>query len=481
MKILHVASEVAPLIKTGGLADVVGSLPAEQVILGHDVSVLVPGYPAVLDKAGPLERLPGLVFPGFGGAGLLRGKLAGDVELLVVEHNDYFARQGNPYTADDGYDWPDNHQRFALFGRVAATLARATPAIDMLHLHDWHAGLTLAYLKAWGGGPASCFTIHNLAFQGEYPRHLYGDTGLPDEFYRFDGLEFHSNWSFMKAGLSYSDAITTVSPTYAKEILTVEAGMGFHGLLDHRREDLHGILNGVDYSLWSPAIDTEIPFNYDVDSLAKKALNKSALQEEFELAADPALPLVGVVSRLTRQKGLDFSLKALRKMLALGKLQLVLIGTGDSDLESGFVELSKRYPDNCAVTIGYDENLAHRVFGGADANMIPSLFEPCGLTQLYGLRYGTLPVVRTTGGLADTVRGFSGRNMDDATGFRFDAPSALACERVLGRMCKAFSSRALWQQLMANAMNHDFSWSCSAQRYIELYQSVIARRSHQNN
>ncbi len=475
MQILHVASEVAPLIKTGGLADVVGSLPAAQARLGHQVTVLVPGYPAVIERAGDLQRLTGFNFGAPGRAGLLRGKLPGDVELLIIDNPNYFSRPGDPYLDADGKEWPDNHRRFALLGRVGAELARTTHSVDIVHAHDWHAGLTLAYLDMLGGGPASCFTIHNLAFHGLYSPSQFLDTGLTEAQYHIDGVEYHGDWSFIKAGLNFSNAITTVSPTYAREILTPELGMGLDGLLNHRRAHLHGILNGVDYEVWSPANDALLPSHYDADSLRDKVENKTALRLETGLDQNSARPVFGVVSRLTRQKGFDFALDVISSLIQRNKLQLVLIGTGDAELETGFVELAARSPKHCSVRIEYDEAAAHRIFGGADAILVPSLFEPCGLTQLYGLRYGTLPVVRNTGGLADTINGYTGHNLDSADGFCFNLPTAIEFEQILNRVCEVYDDRPTWQQLMRNAMNRDFSWARSAKRYIDLYKSLLPR------
>jgi starch synthase len=423
MWILHVAAEVHPLIKTGGLADVVGALPAAQRALGHEVAVLMPGYPAVWKKAGKLEPIDEFDAPGGRRARLLRGKLAGDVDLLVIDQHELYGRPGNPYTDSDGRGWPDNHLRFALLGRVAAWLCRRFPQTEVLHAHDWHAGLAPAYLRADGTRCASCFTIHNLAYQGVYAHWEYAFTGLPEEFYRFDGLEFHGNWSFMKAALSFSDAITTVSPTYAREILRPELGMNLDSVLNYRRADLHGILNGVDYAS-----------GYSADRLAPKAEDKRALQQA----------------------------------------QLVLLGSGAHDLEQAFTELAARQPRNCAVRLGYDEDFAHRIIGGADTILVPSRFEPCGLTQLYGLRYGTLPIVRKTGGLADTVTGYNPKTRG-ATGFVFETTSVLALQRILKRAIATYRDTPTWQGLMRNAMRRDFGWQRAAQAYVDLYASIAGR------
>ena len=471
MRILHVAAEVVPLIKTGGLADVVGALPAAQRALGHEAAVLVPGYPEVLDGAGKLEPVTGF---DLAGGRLLRGRLAGDVELLVIEHAELYGRPGNPYVDASGQDWPDNLQRFVLLGRVAADLCARDPAIELLHAHDWHAGLAPAYLRADGISCASCFTIHNLAFQGIYADWEYPLTGLPDTFYRFDGLEFHGDWSFMKAALSYSDAITTVSPTYAREILRPELGMRLDAVLDYRRGDLYGILNGVDYRIWNPETDAALAKFYGMGSLAGKADNKRALQRQLKLKAESGRLLVGVVSRLTLQKGMDLLPAAIEDLLAADRVQLALLGSGDSELEQAFADLARQHPQNRAVSLTYDEALAHRIVGGADAILVPSRFEPCGLTQLYGLRYGTLPIVRRTGGLADTVTGYTARARNP-TGFVFETASVRALKRVLGRAIEVYRDPATWQGIMQNAMRCEFGWDRAAREYDRLYARIRKR------
>lgn len=474
MRVLHVSAEVQPLIKTGGLADVLGILPAAQRALGLEVSVLMPAYPAVIEAAGPLRPLSARAIDRIG-TRLLRGRLDGGVELLLIDEPELYARPGGPYEDASGREYPDNDRRYATLGRVGAALCRHFSNIDVLHAHDWHAGLAPAYLRAWDIDCASCFTIHNLAYQGRYGYDRFAATGLPDDFYRFDGLEYHGDWSFMKAALSYSDVITTVSPTYAREILTPEAGMGLQDLLLYRRRDLYGILNGVDYSTWNPESDELLPRNYSSRSFEGKRYNKKRLQRELKLAEDSERLLLGVVSRLTPQKGLDFAHDALSPLLDAGRLQLVLLGSGDSGLESAYRELARRYPRDCAVTIGYDETRAHAIFGGADAILVPSRFEPCGLTQMYGLRYGTLPIVRNTGGLADTVSGFGAGGKQNATGFMFNTASALALRRVLNQAIKLYRQPREWRQLMRNAMRCEFDWERAAKAYLELYQRITAR------
>ncbi len=475
MRILHVTAEVQPLIKTGGLADVLGSLPAAQRALGHEVTVLMPAYPAAIKAAGALKPLPARAIDRIG-TRLLQGSLAGDVELLLIDEPELYARDGGPYEDPAGQEWPDNDRRFAALGRIGAALCRYFSDIDVMHAHDWHAGLAPAYLRAWGIDCASCFGIHNLAYQGRYGYAQFVDTELPAEFYRFDGLEYHGDWSFMKAALSYSDAITTVSPTYAREILTSETGMGLHDLLNYRSRDLYGILNGVDYSTWSPESDALLKENYSPRRLAKKRANKRWLQQDQNLAVDKERLLLGVVSRLTTQKGLDFAHAALAPLLAADKLQLALLGSGDAALEAAYRELAQKYPQNCAVTIGYDETRAHRIFGGADAILVPSRFEPCGLTQMYGLRYGSLPIVRNTGGLADTVTGYSAGSAKTATGFMFNTASSLALRRSLNQAIKLYREPEAWTGLMHNAMRCEFDWERAAQAYLDVYRRILPRQ-----
>ncbi len=476
LRVLHVAAEVAPLIKTGGLADVVGVLPAAQRALGDDVRVLVPGYPAVREAAGALE--PFGEVPPYAGRGvrLLQGTLpGGGVPLLVVHCPELFDRPGNPYLAPQGGEWPDNHLRFGLLGRIGRDVAQYLWPADVLHAHDWHAGLAAAYCRASEAPLATCFTIHNLAYHGMFRPQQFVELGLPAGFFAVEGLEFHGNWSFMKAGLHFSDTLSTVSPTYAREIQHPEFGAGLDGLLRHRSADLHGVLNGVDYAIWNPATDKALSANYDRERLTRKAPNKRALQREFGLEESPSALLFGVVSRLTSQKGLDLALDALPGALGKGA-QFVLLGSGERRLEQLFTRLAGQFPDACAVRLGFDEALAHRIIAGADVILVPSRFEPCGLTQLYGLRYGTLPLVRRTGGLEDTVRGYA-PGVDDATGFDFQMVSARALARAMGQALSVYREPATWRRLMRNAMAQDFGWDSAARRYRELYQTTIERRN----
>jgi starch synthase len=470
-RILFVASELYPYVKTGGLADVCGVLPAALRALGFDVRVLVPGYPAMLVASDALY------------GELRRGTTAAGVPLYVLDRPALYDRPGNPYLGPDGRDWPDNHLRFAALCRAAACFHDPlddagdgwTP--DIVHGHDWQAGLTPAYL-AWGAGQPDArtvMTIHNLAFQGLFPAAVLGELGLPPESYAIDGVEYWGKVGFLKAGLFYADRLTTVSPTYAQQIQTPDEGMGLDGLLRTRTGDLVGILNGVDEAEWNPATDPRIAQRYDADRLDGKAANKAALQAEFGLEARPDAPLFVVVSRLTAQKGLDLVLASLPHLLARGG-QLAVLGSGDAELEDGYRAAAAADPGRIGVRFGYDEDLSHRLQGGGDVILVPSRFEPCGLTQMYGLRYGTLPLVRRTGGLADSVTDATPQALaaGAATGFVFDAAAAWALNAALDRAFDLYPNRDAWRRVQRRAMAQDVGWTSSARRYAALYADLFA-------
>ena len=485
MKVLHVGAEVVPLVKTGGLADVLGALPQAMIAQGADVRLLLPGLPAITGAVSNLAT----VFefgPMFGAARItLRlGRMPhSGVPVYVVDAPYLYRRDGSPYQAPDGNEWADNLQRFALLGWVGAHLAAGeldpdwTP--DVLHAHDWHAGMACAYVAAHPATRArTVFTVHNLAYQGLFPSDEFRGLGLPSRFMASTGLEYHHQLSFMKAGLKFAQRVTTVSPTYAREIATHEFGFGLDGVIRSRGGAVHGILNGVDGTVWNPATDPDLAERYDVRRLAGKAACKLALQTELGLEPQAGAPLFGVVSRLTSQKGLDLLLDALPGLRRCGG-QLALQGTGDLALENAFAAAARADPRSVAVRIGYDEAFAHRLIAGADAILVPSRFEPCGLTQLYGLRYGTLPVVRRVGGLADTVVDASDHAVraGRATGFVFDAATPAALGVALQRAVDAFAKPALWKQLMVCAMTQDFSWEGAAKAYRALYDELMADRS----
>jgi starch synthase len=480
VRVLFVTPECYPLIKTGGLADVAGALPRALVSLGCEVRVLLPAYPGVREGLGAIADVAG-VPDLFGGPGrLLHGRVATGLDVLALEAAHLYDRPGNPYLGPDGKDWPDNHLRFAALAWAASRIALGALGDwrpEVVHAHDWQAGLTPAYLT-FAGEPRPCtvFTVHNLAFPGLFPAALLADLRLPAESFTVDGLEYHGWISFLKAGLQYADRITTVSPTYAREIRTPEQGMGFDGVLRQRAGVLRGILNGIDDEVWDPTRDPHIAAPYGVRRLKTKAINKGALQRRFGLEPRPDALLFGVVSRLTAQKGLDLLLDALPALLAGGG-QLALIGTGDAALEEGLRAAARVHAGRVGVLIGYDEPLSHLIQAGADALIVPSRFEPCGLTQLYGLRYGALPVVARVGGLADTVIDANEAALADgvATGFQFAPVTAQALGFALERAFELYRQPARWQAAQRRAMTRKVDWSAPAAAYEELFREALAR------
>jgi starch synthase len=478
MRVLFVTSEIYPLVKTGGLADVCGALPPALAAHGIDVRCLVPGYPAVLTQlhhARGVAELHDL----FGGGGtLIQGQLDNGTTVLAIDAPHLFDRLGNPYLGPDRLDWPDNDLRFAALGWIGTHLARgdfdAWPA-DVLHAHDWQAGLAPAYLALQGGRrPATVTTIHNIAYQGLFPPERLELLRLPPESLAVEGVEYYGKMGFLKAGLYYADRITTVSATYAREIQRPEQGCGLEGLLRSRAADLTGILNGIDETVWNPATDQHLASCYDVSEPAGKAANKIELQERYGLVPTPNRPLFAVISRLTPQKGLDLLVAAVPGLVAAGA-QLALLGSGDADLEEGFRRAAAEHPRQIGVVIGYDEPLSHLIQGGADAIVVPSRAEPCGLTQLYGLRYGTLPVVAKVGGLADSVIDANEAALTDgvATGFVFAPVTADALIEALRRAAELFAQRERWRMVQRRAMSREVGWHASAARYAAVYRDLV--------
>jgi starch synthase len=473
LRVLAVASEIFPLIKTGGLADVAGALPLALAGQGVETTTLVPGYPAVLRAMAAAETVfedPSL----FGGpARLLRGQ-AGGLELMVLDAPHLYGRPGNPYLGPDGQDWPDNAIRFAALGRMAASLGQGVLAgfeVDAVHAHDWQAGMAVAYL-VYGEGrrPGTVMTVHNLAFQGLFPGAVFAQLGLPAAAFAPDGVEFYGMTGFLKAGLALADRITTVSPTYAMEIQSPEFGMGLDGLLRARAADLRGILNGIDDAVWNPATDVSLAARFSAADPAPRAANKTAVQARFRLAADPGALLFGVISRLSWQKGLDVLLAGLPELLGLGA-QLVVLGTGEPALEAGFAAAAAAHPGRVGCVLGYDEALAHQMQAGLDALLVPSRFEPCGLTQLCALRYGALPVVSRVGGLADTVIDANEAALaaGAGTGVTF-APGMLGA--ALRRTDALWRQEAAWRGVQRNALAADVSWRRPAAQYAALYRGL---------
>lgn len=485
MKVLHAAAEVFPLVKTGGLADVLGALPQSLVKAGMDARLVLPGFPAI--KKGVLKQKLicdiGAAF-GAGKVSLWLGTMPGTesgnkLQAYVIDAPYLYDRVGNPYQTSDGSEWPDNAQRFALLGWVAAHLAAGELddawCPDVLHVHDWHAAMACAYLAIHPSTKTkTVFTVHNLAYQGLFDERDFHLMGLPARMLAPTGLEFHGQFSFMKAGLTYANRVTTVSPTYAQEMATPEFGCGLDGLVKARGADVSGILNGVDGAIWNPATDKEIATKYTASNLGGKLKCKAALQKTLGLNIDPKAPLFGVVSRLTSQKGLDLVLTALPALLDDGA-QLAVQGSGDAALESAFVAATAAHTGRVAVRLGYDEAFAHHMMAGCDVMLVPSRFEPCGLTQLYALRYGTVPLVRRVGGLVDTVVDATADALqqDTATGFMFGPATPAALSDAMGQAVKTFANTKLWHQIVQRGMAQSFSWDDAAKEYVMLYQEAL--------
>jgi len=482
MRVLHVSAELYPWVKAGGLGDVAAGLPLAIAALGQDVRLVLPGFSGFLNAFENITDIARLATP-FAPerVRLALGHMPGTGQLAyLVDHPPFYDRPGNPYAQPDGSDWPDNHRRFGLFGWVAAALARGADGgwrPDILHCHDWHAGLAPAYLAAAPpaeGRASTVFTIHNIAYRGLFPPGIFPELALPAEFFSVNGVEFYGQVSFIKAGLFYADHLTTVSPTYAREIQTPAFGWGLDGLLRSRASALTGILNGVDGRVWDPGHDPNLPQNYAIEGAAAgKHAAKRVLQRRLGLDLREDMPLFGTVSRLTPQKGLDLLLATVPELVAGGG-QLVLLGSGDADLESGFAAAARAHGGSVGVELGYDEGLSHLITGGADVLPMPSRFEPCGLSQLYALRYGTLPLVHRVGGLVDTVVGADAVTLADgtATGFAFDQESPQALASTIGRAGVLFRQQTIWRRMIRRAMTRDFSWEAAASQYLTLYRGL---------
>jgi starch synthase len=482
MRVLYVTTELYPWVKSGGLGDVAAGLPPALIAQGVDVRLLLPGSRGFLDAFSGITDVVRLPTP-FAAerVRIALAQLPGTRRLAyLVDDPAFYDRLGSPYASPDGNDWPDNHRRFALFGWIATALARGADRSwrpDIVHGHDWHAGLAPAYLAVEPPAEArvpTLFTIHNLAYRGLFPAAVFSELALPGGFFSIDGVEFYGMVSFLKAGLFYADRLTTVSPTYAREIQTPAFGWGLDGLLRSRAGVLTGILNGVDPQIWDPGHDAHLPRAYGIDeAMAGKRAAKTALQTRLGLDPLGDALLFGAVSRLTPQKGLDLVLAGVPELAAAGS-QLVLLGAGDGDLEHGFALAAARHRGRVGVEIGYDESLAHLIIGGADVILVPSRFEPCGLTQLYALRYGSLPLVRRVGGLADTVVDANAASLAEgnATGFAFDDDSPKALMAAALRAVDLFRQREVWQHMMRQAMAQDFSWEAAARQYVGLYRSL---------
>lgn len=485
-KILFASSEVHPLMKTGGLADVSASLPMALSEQGQDVRIVMPAYRKCLQQLGHVESIATIKLDGYHlPVEILQATLPGsDVMLWLVHSPHHFDRDGGPYSHPAGHDWDDNAARFALLSRAAVALAMNEAGLDwqadIVHCNDWQTGLVPALLSLRQQRPHTVFTIHNLAYQGMFSYDTFKLLDLPDSLWQVEGLEFYGQLSFMKGGLIYADHITTVSPTYAEEICTYEFGYGLEGLLSYRAEQgrLSGILNGIDYQAWNPATDPSLSKTYSIKTLRNKAVNKLAMQQQFFLPENKDSLLIGLISRLVSQKGIDLAIYALTNILEAGHdIQFICLGSGEAQFEHELRVLRARFPDRVAVNIGYDEALSHQIEAGADVFLMPSRFEPCGLNQMYSLRYGTLPIVRNTGGLADTVVDASDENRKAgvANGFCFNDASVESLLQALLRALDLFARPRIWRSMMLTAMQQELSWNNSANAYIELYQSLAQR------
>ncbi|MGO9446113.1 MAG: glycogen synthase GlgA [Thiobacillaceae bacterium] len=478
MRLLFAASEAYPLIKTGGLADVAGSLPPALARRRVDIRLLMPAYGDVLTHLKDMRYVTEMTIDDEI-VRLLHTRLPGSrIQVWLVDHPMFGTRLGNPYLDKAGMPWPDNGERYLLFCKAAARVARNEAGLnwraDLVHANDWQTGLIPALLAAADSTVPTLFTIHNLAYQGNFDAELFIRSGLPARFWSIDGVEFYGQLSFMKAALYFSRLITTVSPTYAREIQTEAFGCGFDGLLTHRQQDLHGVLNGIDRHEWNPTCDPHLPAHFRRDRLAGKARNKAALQEEMNLKPDAGGLLIGMVGRLVEQKGVDVVIEALPELLKR-KVQFAVLGSGATALEAAIALAASANPGKLAFRRGYNEALAHRIEAGADVFLMPSRFEPCGLNQLYSLRYGTLPVVHGVGGLADTVINSSEPNLGAglATGIVMDHLDAAAIVDAIDRAIELYAQGSIWRRLVQTAMAQDFSWSRSAEQYLDLYGRIL--------
>jgi len=478
MRVLFVSSEAYPFAKTGGLADVSHALPLALRAQGVDARLLLPGYPGALEKLVDSRvemALDGIL--GVPDARLIAGLAPGSkLPVWLIDAPSLYDRPGGLYQDANGDPWPDNARRFAFLSHVAAQVGMGlvdgwTP--DVVHANDWHAALAPQILSTIEGArPATVFTIHNMAFQGNFPAEVLQSIGVHETAFTSDGLEFYGQISFLKAGIRYSDRVTTVSPTYQGEVLTPEFGFGLEGLLGARADDFVGILNGAEYSIWDPAHDPELPCRYEAGDLSGKRQCKLQLQRELGLALKPDTPVIAFVSRLTRQKMADVVLDAL-PWLAGQDAQFILLSEGDRDLEERFRETGRHAVDKLAVRIGYEEPLAHRILAGADIVLTPARFEPCGLTQLYAMRYGALPIARKVGGLADTVTAIGSNCGASPTGFLFEGADASALTEAISQALAVYREPLAWRRLQRNAMARDFGWRASAAKYHSLYRSLV--------
>ncbi|MBF0266003.1 MAG: glycogen synthase GlgA [Gammaproteobacteria bacterium] len=474
-KILYVCSEAFPLIKTGGLADVAGSLPAALLSKSQDVRLVLPAYPEVLSKIKKQKIIAKSQYY-MQSVNIIETKLPGTkVITWLIDCPAAFNRPGGPYTDQHGDEWHDNAFRYTILCHAAVDLSLNRLSINwqpnLVHCNDWQTGLVPALLSLYINSPKTIFTIHNIAYQGNFDQQMFNDLHLPKELWHMHGVEYYGKFSFMKAGIAYANKITTVSPNYAKEILTDEFGYGLSGLLNHRKDDLSGIVNGIDEKHWNPGTDELIVQKYNQQSLPQKVINKTALQKELKLANSKKTPLIGMVSRLVEQKGLNLILEHIETIISNNKVQFVILGAGNFHYEMLLCELAEKYPKQLSVTIGYNEALAHQIEAASDLFLMPSTFEPCGLNQLYSLRYGTLPIVTPVGGLVDTVIPATSENIQNntANGFMLEGDNLV---ETIEHALSLYQQAKTWKQLQLTAMKAHFTWKNVAGHYIQLYDSL---------
>ncbi len=488
LNILFCTSEVTPYSKTGGLADISNSLPQELNAMGNAVRIITPKYGSIDERKlriYEIKRLTGIEVPVGDKIALCNIKSSfiispkGKVQVFLIENNDYFGSESPYVDSKTGKDYPDNDERFIFYNRaVVQALGVLGWQPDIIHCNDWQTALIPAYLKTIHSkdpllnSVKTIFTIHNLAFQGLFPYKSFQKTGLPENIYNEQGVEYYDQFSFLKAGIVFSDKITTVSENYAREICTThEYGMGFEGILKNRKKDISGILNGVDYSVWNPEKDKLIPFRYSGKELPLKREDKKALCKFFHLEYNAETPMLGMISRLSDQKGFDLIQKILPDLMK-ENVQLVILGSGDKTFQKFFESQKKKYSKKFGFHFGFSEELAHLIEAGSDMFLMPSRYEPCGLNQMYSLRYGTIPIVRATGGLADTISEFKGGK---GNGFIFEKYDPSELFKTIKRATKLYTNREEWIKLIRNAMTYDYSWEISAKKYLDLYRSLIKK------
>lgn len=481
-RILFAASEAFPLIKTGGLGDVAGSLPRALRGLKQDVHLILPAYADVLKRAGKLKTVAEFSVRHHT-VRLLAGNLpATRLPVWLVDCPELYDRPGNPYLGPDGKPWADNAWRYTIFAEAVVQVATNQLGLDwqaeVVHCNDWQTGLIPALLSLQAERPVTVFTIHNLAYQGTFSYQTFQELGLSPDLWHLAALEYHGQLSFIKGGLVFADRINTVSPSYAREIQTPEFGYGLDGLLRHRQSVLSGILNGIDLKEWNPGTDSFLAQTYNRRSLVNKGINKSALQQNLGLQPDADALLIGFVGRLVEQKGVDILLAGIQEILSL-PVQLAMLGSGEAHFEAALLEVATQHVGQVAIKIGYSESLAHQIEAGADVFLMPSRFEPCGLNQMYSMHYGTPPIVRQVGGLADTVIDANESNLSakTATGFVFSGERGMDLYQTINRACDIYADKQKWHTLQLTGMGRDFSWQNSAQEYLKLYKAALEENS----